>query len=76
MSEQAFTLDEQIRAVTEEVGRREYVLRDRVRLNRMQPWAAEREIALMKAAEQTLVELRESRAAAAGGGGMAEGAAP
>jgi hypothetical protein len=58
MSEQAFTLDERIAAIREEVGRREYVLRDRVRLRRMSSWAAEREIALMKAAHAALVFLR------------------
>lgn len=68
MSDQAFSLDEQIGTVADEIGRREYVLRDRVRLRRMSPETAEREIALMKAVRQTLVELRERAAAQPGGG--------
>jgi hypothetical protein len=68
MNEQTFTLDEQIGTVADEIGRREYVLRDRVRLRRMLPEIAEREIALMKAVRQTLVELRERAVAQPGGG--------
>lgn len=68
MSEETFTLDEQIGTVADEIGRREYVLRDRVRLRRMLPEIAEREIALMKAVRQTLVELRERAMAQPGGG--------